>query len=113
MPKYDWLKFGFFFTSENTRSSLLYFACFQRGRSKHNAHQIIIAEVLEAQNEIRKIAYVVSPDIVTSHTDQDLEKLCRIAVTQFLNKLPSDNFLVKALPLDVSQKPWDGGVHAI
>lgn len=112
MTKYDWLKFGFFFTDPSPKLSL-YLACFQRGRSFRNAHQVIIAEVLKTGDKTRKVAYMVNSELVMSHAEHELENFCRIAVTQFLGKLPSDNFYVGILALDMSQAPWSGAVHAV
>jgi hypothetical protein len=109
----DILKFGFFFLSNGARSSQLYFAGFQYGQTEANAHQIIIAEVLGAPDRVRKVAYCVDPHALASTDAQELDKLCRTAVSQFLGKLPIDNFHAAVLPLEMSNSPWAGEVLEI
>lgn len=113
IKKTDILKFGFFFLSNGAKSSQLYFAGFQYGQTESNAHQIIIAEVLEASNPVRKVAYWVDPHTLASADTQELHKLCRTAVSQFLGKLPIDNYLAAVLPLEMSNSPWTGEVLEI
>jgi hypothetical protein len=113
IEKTDILKFGFFFLGSGARSSQLYFAGFQYGRTGSNAHQIIIAEVLETANRIRKVAYCVDPRALTRADTHELDKLCRTAVSQFLGKLPMDNFHAAVLPLEMSNSPWTGEVLEI
>jgi hypothetical protein len=113
VEKTDILKFGFFFLSNGARSSQLYFAGFQYGQTEFNAHQIIIAEVLETPDRVRKVAYCVDPHTLAEADTQELDKLCRTAVSQFLSKLPMDNFRAKVLHLDMSNSPWTGEVLEI
>jgi hypothetical protein len=106
-------KFGFFFVSAGLKVTQMYFAGFQKGASPENAHQIVIAEVRDDPLTTRKVAYALDPFVVQLLDEQQLENLCRIAVSQFLTKLPVDNFLCHALPLDLATQPWNGIVQPV
>ncbi|MHA4866091.1 hypothetical protein ACXZ1M_00140 [Duganella sp. PWIR1] len=113
LQKSEVVKFGFLFIGDSRRSSTLYFAGFQPGATKSNAHQVVIAEVLDAVSANRKVAYAVDQSSVGRLDEHELENLCRIAVGQFLQKLPSDNFMCLALPLNLAGQRWAGTFQPI
>lgn len=108
MIDHDWLFSFFFVTKNNRQGSELYFVCFQEAITSDKAHQIIIADSGSDHQRHRKVAYVLNPSTVEKLDEENLEKLCRIAVAQFLSKLPLDNFLAQVLPLDLPGRTWAG-----
>jgi hypothetical protein len=113
MNKADCFSFGFFFTGPGAGASHLYFAAFQCSASRRHAHQVIISEVSEDFAGPRKVAYAIDPAEIVALDQEELEKICRIAVNQFLGKLANDNFLAHVLPLELSGVPWDGQVLTV
>lgn len=110
MINQDWLLGFFFILSDAKKEAELYFACFQEGLTVGNAHQIVIARASDQSSEYRKVAYIIDPADIDSLDDLTLERFCRIAVGQFLSKLPLDNFLAQVLPLDLKLSPWPGTI---
>jgi hypothetical protein len=113
MTKTDNLRFGFFFTASSVWTSELYFVGFQCGLMKSNAHQVIIADVRHSTHPGRKAVYVIDPYVLGQLNDAQLENLCRLAVSQFLDKFVAGNFNTCLLPLELSGTPWEGEILAI
>jgi hypothetical protein len=113
MTKSECFSFGFFFTGLGARASHLYFAAFQCRASCRHAHQVVISEVSDNFAGPRKVAYAIDPAQIVRLDEAELEKICRIAVSQFLGKLANDNFLAHVLPLELSASPWDGQVLTV
>jgi hypothetical protein len=113
MTKSECFSFGFFFTGLGAKSSHIYFAAFQCRASCRHAHQVVISEVSDNFAAPRKVAYAIDPDEVVQLDEEELEKICRIAVQQFLGKLANDNFLAYVLPLELSGAAWDGQVLTV
>ncbi|MBA5690564.1 hypothetical protein H3H39_26360 [Duganella sp. LX47W] len=114
MTKTDVLVFGFFFfgSLKNSTTSL-YFACFQRGCSQKNADQIVISDALDQHSQIGRVAYIVDPILAPGSEDLELEKLCRIAVAQFLGQGVFESRLPYPIPLAFSSEPWRGGIQLV
>ena len=113
MPKSERLAFGFFFNVSDRKAMTLYFAALQLGQCKSNAHQIVITEISEKTLLKCRVAYAIDPAEIKSLDDETFEKICRIAVRQFVGKHAINNFLAGVLPLELSNHPWDGEVQLV
>lgn len=110
MTDQDWLFSFFFITNKILKGAELYFVCFQEAIAPDKAHQIIIADCKIDNVRHRKVAYILGASSVEKFDNANLEKLCRIAVDQFLSKLPLDNFLAQVLPLKLPGSNWSGQI---
>jgi hypothetical protein len=110
MIDHDWLVGFFFIATDDFKAPELYFVCLQNGCTAEQASQIVIAGTSNQGARFPKVAYIVSPSSLESTNEASLERLCRIAVAQFLSKLPMDNFLAQVLSLDLAVTPWCGEI---
>jgi hypothetical protein len=106
----DVLNFGFFFVLDRTESTQLYFTAFLQGLLESGSHRIVVAEVADYACETRKITYEVESAAIEMQGDGELERLCRVAVSQFIDGAIAIGCLPMVLPLQLAKLPWTGEV---
>jgi hypothetical protein len=107
------VSYGFLFIDDRTVQQELYFVGFQKGQTPSNADQVIIVDTSDSLWQNKKVAYAVDPIKSEDNEAHVFERLCRVAVAQFLAKFAMDNFLARVLSLELTRTPWQGPVIPI
>ncbi len=76
-------------------------------------HLVVISKVDERKDRPYGVVFSIPPGTVGTLDDVEVERLCRVAVTQFLAHRVFGDCASTIIPLDMKNSAWDGPVQIV
>lgn len=86
MPQLSVLPFGLFFRYMDSPASTLQLAACCRDRLQTETYLMAISKVDERKDRPHDVVYSMAPETVATLDDVEVDRLCRVAVIQFLGQ---------------------------